>query len=231
MPTAAPLTLAAWFRAADVTSSYGLVGLGHSIDNHYFTLEARGGDAGDYIGAVTRSLAAGRAQASSATGYTADQWHHAAAVFTSASNRVAYLNGAPGTANTTSVTPLALTYLNVAAIRAAGAPATLLNGAVAQVAIYRAALSDYDIARLAQGAHPLDVRPVDLWDCWELSRGGPAVGLMRGKVLTPVNSAGLTLTTGPSRAKGPSTSRQFFVEASAAPSGNRRRRLLLCGSR
>jgi hypothetical protein len=93
---------------------------------------------------------------------TNDQFSHAAGVFVTNSERLAYLNGGAGTLNTgNSGTP---TSINRACIGAVGRDTRLefANSVIAEVGIWNAALTAAEIASLADGMTCDKVRPQSL---------------------------------------------------------------------
>ncbi|HEY3486147.1 MAG TPA: hypothetical protein VGK49_12235, partial [Ilumatobacteraceae bacterium] len=112
-------------------------------------------------------------------------------VYAATNSRTAYLNGVGGTPETTSSTPTANRMgVGILARSALDVPH---NGAMANLALWRVALTEAEIGYLARGAHPTTIRPADLVEYWELDRIGPITGLIRGTVLTPVNGGSLTV--------------------------------------
>lgn len=157
--TAMPLTLACWFNADDVTTSYPLIHIGGS-SNRGFILEASGGVASDPVRARQFNNSGTSQSASSSSGYTASTWYHAAGVFTSTTSRAAFLNGgSKGTNTTLNSAPSSLTNFIVGRYNST---AVNLLGAVADVAVWNVALTDAEIAILGTGVCPLFVRPASL---------------------------------------------------------------------
>jgi Concanavalin A-like lectin/glucanases superfamily len=157
--TAAPLTLACWYRTT--TSAWkGLISLAHPSNG--FTGEFAVGltSAGAGIGA-TRVVAevnggTGGTSAVSSISYSqAGVWEHAAAVFTSSTARAAYLNGTNKGTATLSATPSGITDTWLGA----DIFGDFHDGDLAEVGIWSIALSDLEVAVLAQGISPLLVRP------------------------------------------------------------------------
>ena len=97
-----PLTLACWFNADTVTANHALVTLSdNSLDA--FSMIARG-NVDDAIQAL--SLEGGSSDFAVTTStYSADTWHHAAAVFTSSTSRDAFLDGGSKGSDTASSAP------------------------------------------------------------------------------------------------------------------------------
>ncbi len=169
--TAAPLTFACWFRSSDNATSQDLISIGNSAGTDYFTVNAGGATAGDPIRAITRQGVT-TAIAVSSTGYTANTWHHACAVFSAANARAAYIDGGSKGTETTSATPASLNQTRLGARASVEATTnTALNGRIAQCAIWNVALNDAEIAALARGIAPPYVQPaacIGYWPVWGL---------------------------------------------------------------
>ena len=158
-----PVTLVSWFKADDITDRHVLVWIGDKdVDGYWFELGARGDLAGDPIRAFNHAHGGTLAGASTAGGYTADVWQHAAAVFVSTSDRTAYLDGV-GTQDTASG-PNAPVNWDRVAIGYRGDDTPSYNGGtdIADAAIYLAELTTNEILALTRGARPNQVRPESL---------------------------------------------------------------------
>ena len=152
-----PLTMACWFNADQVTTSDYLVTVS-SATNQYFGLVILGAIAGDPVGAFDFNV--GLIGASTTAGYTAGTWTHAAGVWSSLSNRTAYINGGNSATNTNTQTSFTLTRSQIAAL--AGVSLNRMNGLIAEVGIWNAALTDAEIASLAKGMTCDKIRPQSL---------------------------------------------------------------------
>jgi hypothetical protein len=155
--TGAPCTLACWFNSTSLTANQNLIALVDLPNSNYIGLAASGTRAGDpviaYVGGAL-------ALASSSTGYSANTWQHAAGVFTSSTSRAAFVNGGSKGTNTTSVTPTSLVSTALGMFNAAGSDSML--GALAEVGIWNVALTDDEVASLAKGFSPDQIRPQSL---------------------------------------------------------------------
>lgn len=185
--TLEPITLACMFRTNDVTTEQALINVGDTgvANGDRIALNFDGTGASDPIRALTRS--GGIAVNSAKTGVLVNTWHQGTAVFPAADRRVVYLDGIAGTAETTAKAPTGLdvTYLGA---RAAGTIAAYLSGEMAYAAIWQAALTGQDIARLAAGWHPAAVQRAGLVACWDLAGvSDPELDAAGGYHLTLVN--------------------------------------------
>jgi hypothetical protein len=159
--TAVPLTLACWFYPYTITANYILFQITDGTDLNRFGLGALGGISGDPIRAfVTGSPVA--AEIDSTTGFVSNSWQHACGVFSQNNSRTVYLNAANSATNTTLTTPSGLNKVEIAFRTASGVPGLFLNGRLAEVGIWNAALTSAEIASLAKGMTCDKVRPESL---------------------------------------------------------------------
>lgn len=158
--TAVPLTMACWFRPANATTNFSLMSL--SVDTgatDRFVIQAAGAVSGDPVRIQITQAATTSNTAVSASGYTANNWWHAAGVFTSATSRKAFINGVGGTADTTNVAPSGVNRTGIGYHITSGSRTVFMNGRIAEAAIWSEALTDAEIASLATGIRPSLVRP------------------------------------------------------------------------
>lgn len=160
--TGTPATLACWFKSYDTSHLSRLVGVGqfNSSAANMLGLAFYGGS-GSKISALHRKGGGDEGDAQTSTTISDGNWHHAAAVFTSNSSRSAYLDGGGKSTNTTSVTAIASADRTIVGglLWTSSTIIQLCDGAVAEVGIWNAALSDDDVAALAMGYSPKLVRP------------------------------------------------------------------------
>lgn len=180
--TTTPYTMACWFNFSSTTLYCPLMCLAvnNVALNDRATLYAAGNNPGDPILALSSS-GVGDAFASSASGYSASTWMHAAGVWASATSRTAYLNGTAGTTETTNKTPTTFDIARVgceffgAANRFGDGAATCL---IAEAGIWNVALGSGEIQALAKGLSPKRVRPGNLvayWPLWGLHSPEPSM--------------------------------------------------------
>jgi hypothetical protein len=94
---------------------------------------------------------------------SANVWNHYAGVFVSGSSRTPYTNGVAGAENTTTVAAITPTFTNIGAFYAGTATAIqFMDGLIAEVGIWNAALTAAEIASLAKGMTPEKIRPQSL---------------------------------------------------------------------
>lgn len=180
-----PLTMACWFRTT--TGAWkSLIELvnsaGGSTGEFQLGLTATGTTIGaNRVVAEVNGGTGGTSAVSSISHSQANVWEHAAAVFISATSRAAYLNGGNKGTATLSATPSGLNELFVGN----DIFNDYMDGAIADAAIWAAALDDYEIAALALGVSPLLIRPSALVAYWPL--GGwtsPEIDLIGRRELT-----------------------------------------------
>ena len=146
--TVKPITISAWFKSTTIAAGGVIVAL--SDDNAEFLLaQARGIEAGDPAAAMEH--ATGWVWASSSTGFSADTWHHVAAVFVSATERIVYLDGVGKTTNTDSQ-DVNFSLFSKVLVGTYKTSTGFFDGKLAEVALWSSELSDAQILNLAGGA-------------------------------------------------------------------------------
>jgi hypothetical protein len=175
-----PFSVACWFNPGNITVNFCLASLTDGTNTNQFLLSARGDVALDPVQAQA-SDAGGVNSANSSTSFSAAVWQHACGVWASATSRSAYLNGGGKGSNVTSRTP---TGLNLTRLGMTGTGGGALVGSLAECAIWDIALSDDEVAILAEGYSPLLVRPQSLVACWPLIKNANVIDLIGGRTLT-----------------------------------------------
>jgi hypothetical protein len=156
--TAAPLTLACWFRPSNVTHAGALITLTNSAGTNYFALYFNGTAAGDPVSIfMFPSVTSGF---STTSGASANTWHHACGVFTSSNSRTVYIDGGSSATNTASGTPANITQFNIGSFQTAAG--NFFNGQIAEVGIWNVDLTAAEVASLAKGMTCDKVRPQSL---------------------------------------------------------------------
>ena len=155
--TGPPFTVCCWFRSNDITKAQALNELRNGITDHYYRLDARGDQAGDPLFFTKRNTGQSNAEAETTTGYTANVWHHAAGVHTSATDTACFIDGGSKDTNTLSRTPTGIDKIHIG-VQDEASPSTFMSGNIANMAIWNVALTDAEIATLAEGVSPLRVR-------------------------------------------------------------------------
>jgi hypothetical protein len=154
-----PFTIACWFiNKAASTGQNSLVSVNSSTT----------GDRVNLVALATNALrfsltdSGGNTLTDTATGLIVrDTWSHAAGVVSSTTSRSVILNGANKV--TTSVTRAPnVDSLSIGASELTGTYLQFLNGFIAEVGIWNAALTDAEVASLAKGATCNLIRPQSL---------------------------------------------------------------------
>lgn len=164
--TAAPLSMACWFYASNVTDAHALMSLGvGGTTADRFALLAAGSVAGDPISAQTVETISGTPTgnpAKTSTSFSALTWAHACGVWATSQDRRAYLNGGgKGTETATNVSPQGLALTSIGAYYTAGGRG-YMTGRICECAIWNIALDDSEVAELALGIQAFHVRPENL---------------------------------------------------------------------
>jgi hypothetical protein len=162
---AVPLTIACWFRTDDATVNQALASIAYGSSNtNYFLLWAIRSGAGSHpseIWATTYGQGVSGTAYSGNT-FSANMWHHAAAVFGGSSSRVAYLDASAGSEDTTPVTPVSLNRTAIGCLYRSSI-GSYMSGRIGEVGIWSAELTADELASLAAGYAPSLVRPDQLY--------------------------------------------------------------------
>ena len=159
--TAPPFTMACWFYADANTAAYSLMSLAdQDVDDHYHQIVLRGDLASDPILATSRN-SSGTPSASTSTGYSLNTWHHACGIWAATNSRAVYVDG--GSVGTDS-TVCATNNMDRTSIGRLGdrTPTRYMSGRIAEAAIWNVALTAAEVATLANGISPLQVRKASL---------------------------------------------------------------------
>ena len=158
--TAAPITLAAWVNSDSLAGLRYIITLDQSsVANNWFALGTVATTG--LVRAIT--VAEGNpTSAESTSGITIGTWAHCCAVFSSSTNRTAYLNGGNSATDTTSRTPSGINSTRIAARTFNGVQGLFFDGKIAEVGIWSAALTAAEITSLARGMTCDKVRPQSL---------------------------------------------------------------------
>lgn len=188
--TAYPFSMGCWFNVAEISGSNSLMVLSDvSVNDTYCQLSAAGQTAGDPVICSARNGAAPE-DAETSTGYSANTDHHALGVWTSATDRVAYLDGGNSGSDAVSVAYSAnidTTSIGVL-VRLSLGGAT--NGKVGEAAIWNVALDAVDAAILGAGFSPLFVKPESIVAYWPLIGGTGGARDLFGNDLSEVGTVG-----------------------------------------
>ena len=154
--TAVPFTVSAWMRTNDLTPEQTVFFLGDSgAINNFLTLGMLDSANGNVIRFQARS--GGAVNADTSTGASVNTWHHVCGVAAAANDRRVFIDGGSMGANGTNRTPLGV---NRTSIGREGIPTPVMffSGNIGHVAVWNVALTDDEVATLAEGISPLKVR-------------------------------------------------------------------------
>jgi hypothetical protein len=154
--SAMPLTMACWFNQSALATDEMIAMSDGTTSNRYeLSLVSTG---------KVRSQVQGTVTTTSAT-YTANAWHHAAAVFAATNSRAVYLDGGNKVSSTTSAgSPAGLNLTQLGT----GPGLSFYAGILAEVALWNVALTDQEINCLAMGVRPNRVRSGNIIAYWPL---------------------------------------------------------------
>lgn len=184
---AAPLTMCCWFNPTTVNTTMTLMYIGNAANTHRFFMSIRGTDALKAIQLSVLESGVGSTLTTSTIAASANTWQHAAAVITSTTSRTIYLNA--GNSATTTSAALAPQNVDVFSIGARQATTfgQLMNGSIADVGVWDAALTVDEINSLYRGAACNQVRPQNLRFYAPLIRD--LIDIKGGRTITNNNTA------------------------------------------
>lgn len=186
--SAYPFTMAACISANGTATSGEIIGLGSStfaaqelyISNNKLRIYS----IFNADGAFTESSAT----------LTANTWSHVAGVWSASNNRAGYVNGVKDGTNTSDRTfNSIIDNFRIAGFLYNNVSQGFFNGSIAEAAIWNAALTDAEIASLAAGFTPAQIRPQSLQFYAPLVRD--LVDVRGGRAITNINGA--TVATHP----------------------------------
>lgn len=226
-PPALPpsVTMACWFNSDDVTANQTLLSCADASEtSNYMRLMAGGALTGDVIRAqVLAGLIADsalNANADTSTGFSANTWHHAAAVFTDNGDVTAhaYIDGGSKGSESRGTGWVNTDLLDRTAIGVVldSTPNHYTSGMIAEPVFYNIGLSDEEVALLAKAVSPLMVRPEAIVAYWPLiGRTSPEIDLVGGYNLTlsGTTAANHPRVIYPAWAQVPMSVRGFGLEA------------------
>ena len=152
-----PYTIACWFKCSSFADRV-LVSIDSATGSFIVELYST---SGSKLGYYAEPNAVGAVSIVGGTTLSSGTWYHAAAVMKTGDHQLWLDGSSQGTsASATQVT--GSTQIHVGANRYNGTITSYLNGQVAEVGIWNARLTTAEIAALAKGYTPLEIRPASL---------------------------------------------------------------------
>ena len=163
-----PVTLSAWIKTDDLVNNQGILTLTDNNDE-FIHIQARVGIAGDPAGALEYDTAWKVAESSTSI---TTEWHHVLGVFTNATSRIIYLDGAGRVENTEtqSANMEDMTRILIGTHKTVGG--AFFSGNIAEVAIWQTGLSEAQAVLLANGVNPTTIEFPSLSKYWPLTEDG-----------------------------------------------------------
>jgi hypothetical protein len=163
--TAYPFTLAAWARATTAANGFqNVIAMGDGATANDNEIVLGFADTGGIRATIAKSQTVGSATTTAATN---GAWTHLCGVFTSATSRDAYRDGANKASNATNLVFPAVDRVAMSWRPVTGG-ANYLTGAIAEAAAWSVALDAAEVAALAKGVCPTLIRPTALLAYWPL---------------------------------------------------------------
>ena len=168
--TAAPFTVAGWFRSPGTGVTTTLWWMGNKSSNLETWLLYAHNSAAVRFRSVSTSTASIAIDTTNT--YTANTWHHACAVEASATDHRVFLDGAGKATSSTSTVPAGVdrTTLGYADD---SSPSTGYDGMLGHWTMWDVALTDDEVATLAAGVSPFTVRPGNIVAYWPANGRSP----------------------------------------------------------
>jgi hypothetical protein len=145
-----------WFNSDNVADAQSLCFIGRSgVGGVYHVLKADGAAVGNPL--RQRTWGSATVFAESTTGYSANTWHHACGVLAADNDRRVYIDGGSEDIDNTNSTTAGEDRIACGG-SADDTPRNYVSGSLMWWAIWQAALTTTEIARLGGGAEPVFVR-------------------------------------------------------------------------
>ena len=188
--SAAPFTVSCWFNvesALGTDMAFWWCG-DKGVTNAFWGLRANDLASGQNV-RFRISSGLGSTDVETSTTYTVGQWHHACAVEASTTDHRAFLDGG-GKATSPNLNGGGAAGSDRTAIGrfADSTPTVYMDGRIAHVAVWDVALSDQEVASLANGASPLAIRRDNLIAYWPIGGLGPEPDVVGGLDMTVFGS-------------------------------------------
>jgi len=181
-----PLTISCFFNSSDGATNQALIQVNNASGSERHLLAANFGTANTPLRCFSQTGGTTSAQ-SDFNGLTANTTYHAAGVYSATNSRTAYLNGVAATTNTTTINAGVLLEMTIGSREFSNVQGVFLNGMIAEVGIWNAALTAAEIASLAKGMTCDKIRPQSLVFYAPLVRD--IIDSKGGRVITNNNGA------------------------------------------
>jgi len=170
-----PFTFACWIYVDDIApgSDMAIMSIGDpAVLQHWHQLFFD--DSDDRIGASSRAGGSALAAVSPTNSILINKWHHACGVWVATDDRRVYLDGVRGTDQGSTIDPLNLDKTGLGSIMNSTSAAPF-SGRIYDAGAWDIALNDAEAKRLANGAHPDEIKRGFLTGYWELKKPGDFV--------------------------------------------------------
>lgn len=182
--TAAPFTVSAWVRGKS-NNDMGFFWVGDKDDaREFWSMQLRDSTPSRVIRVRIRT-AGTTVMLDTTAVWTENQWHHVGFVEASATDHRVFLDGANKVTSTTSIAPAGADRTSIGRV-ADSSPEMFFDGDIGHVAMWNVALTDAELATLANGTSPLRVRRDALIHYWPINGQSPEADVVGGLTL-PIN--------------------------------------------
>lgn len=203
-----PFAMSAWVYFPAAASDMAIMSVSDASGDEYHALMMIGSGT-NQIRARTRASST-NGDADSTANISTGGWHHVLGVWLAADDRDVYLDGANVGTDTTSLAPAGLDVSTIGRI-SGGTPGSFANARVAHATIWNLStdLTTNERTNLANGLHPILVRPNEIEAYWSLP--GPSYGG------DPFGGHTLTYNNSPTAEAQPPTYNPSFINVGAPP--------------
>ena len=198
--TGYPLSISAWCRVFTDGTGWVIAGVyDQDSGQHFHQLRAAFHSGGDPAECSSMGGSGQFKKALSSTGMSLNTWHHVLGSYTQNTLREVWLDGAGHVQNTSGTTPTGLDRLGIGKA-AYQSPSHQIDGQIAHVAFWDAALGADDAAVLAAGYSPLFVKPANLVAYYPLyDTASPSIDIVGGYNATWQNTPAVSPSDPPVR--------------------------------
>lgn len=163
-----PFTFGCWMRntsliATTARSSLVLYGTANSLQRYHLRYTLDNSGVNGVLSFLTNDGVNAQVNLLGSEIVSVNAWYHLCGVVTSTTSRALYVNGSSVSSSTATQNNISLSNLYIGCtINASGTPTVLMDGDLADAAIWSVALSDSEIASLGKGIPANLVRPSSL---------------------------------------------------------------------